>query len=200
MKRSLLLALLLAALSAGPASATSVSFSCLSSSSKCAVGEAQLSVEVLDAAPGQVSFRLRNDGGEPLTASQLFFDDAAGVLGDVVSLIDGVGVVFLEGGKPGNLKGGKKIGFEADAFASAVKPAKDNGVNPGEDVLVLFALAGTHTFEDVIAALESEGLRIGINAKRAYVNVTTGTVPEPGTLCLLALGLGATAWSARRRS
>jgi hypothetical protein len=177
-----------------------VSFGCLSSSSKCAVGEAQLSVEVLAAAPGQVSFRLINEGDEPLTASQLFFDDVAGVLGDLLSVLDDVGVVFLEGGKPDDLKGGKKIGFEADAFVSAAKPAKDNGVNPGEDVLVLFALAGTHTFEDVIAALESGGLRIGINAKRAYVNVTTGTVPEPGKLCLLALGLGATVWSARRRS
>jgi hypothetical protein len=175
-----------------------VSFGCLSSSSKCAVGEAQLSVEVLAAAPGQVSFRLRNQGGEPLTASQLFFDDVAGVLGDLLSVVDGVGVVFLEGGKPDDLKGGKKIGFEADAFVSAAKPAKDNGVNPGEDVLVLFALAGTNTFEDVIAALESEGLRIGVNAKKAFV--TTGTVPEPGVLSLLALGLGAVVWSARRRS
>jgi hypothetical protein len=172
----------------------------VSSSSKCAAGEAQLSVEVLDAAPGQVSFRLRNDGGEPLTASQLFLDDVAGVLGDLLSVVDGVGVVFLEGGKPDNLKGGKKIGFGADTFVSAAKPSKDNGVNPGEDVLLLFALAGTHTFEDVIAALESEGLSIGVNAKKAYVNVPTGTVPEPGTLCLLALGLGATVWSARRRS
>jgi hypothetical protein len=162
------------------------------------VGEDQLSVEVLAAAPGQVSFRLLNEGDEPLTASQLFFDDVAGVLGDLLSVVDGVGVVFLEGGKPDDLKGGKKIGFEADDFVSAAKPAKDNGVNPGEDVLVLFALAGTNTFEDVIAALESEGLRIGVNAKKAFV--TTGTVPEPGVLSLLALGLGAAVWSARRRS
>lgn len=198
MKRSLFLALLVAALSAGSASATSVSFACLSSSSQCAAGEAQLSVEVLAAAPGQVSFRLRNEGGEPLTASQVFFDDVADVLGDLLGVVDGPTVAFLVGGKPDNLKGGNKIGFEADAFVSAAKPAKDHGVNPGEDVLILFALAGGHTFEDVIAALESEGLRIGVNAKKAYV--TTGTVPEPGALSLLALGLGAAVWSARRRS
>jgi len=196
MQRPLLLALVVAFLSAGPASATSVSFECLSSSSKCAVGEDQLSVEVLAAAPGQVSFRLSNEGDEPLTASQVFFDDVAGVLGDLLSVLAGTGVDFAAGGKPDNLKGGQKIDFEADAFASATKPAKENGVNPGEDVLIVFALAGTHTFEDVIAALESASLRVGVNAKKAYV--TTASVPEPGTLCLLALG-GAV-WASRRRS
>ena len=197
MKRPLYLALLVAALSAGPASATSVSFDCLSNSSKCSVGEDQLSVEVLAAAPGQVSFRLLNEGDEPLTASQLFFDDVAGVLGDLLSVVDGLGVVFLEGGKPDNLKGGNKIGFAADAFVSAAKPAKENGVNPGEDVLILFALAGGHTFEDVVAALDDASLRIGVNAKKAYV--TSGTpVPEPGVLSLPALG--AAVWSARSRS
>jgi len=198
MQRPLLLALVVAVLSAGPASATSVSFECLSNSSKCAVGEAQLSVEVAAAGPGQVSFLLRNEGDEELSAAQLFFDDAAGVLGNLLSVLDGTGVEFVEGGKPDNLKGGKKIGFEADAFASATKPTKENGVDPGEEVLIIFALAGTHTLEDVTAALESQSLRIGVNAKKAYITIATG-VPEPGVLCLLALG-GAAAWVARRRS
>jgi MYXO-CTERM domain-containing protein len=199
MQRPLLLALLVAVLSAGPASATSVSFECLSNSSKCAVGEAQLSVDVTAAGPGQVSFRLRNLGSESLTASQVFFDDDTGLLlGDLVSVLAGSGVEFEEGGKPDNLKGGNKIGFDASAFASATKPAKENGVNPGEELVLIFELAGTHTFEDVIAALESESLRIGINAKKAYVTTAT-SMPEPGALSLLALA-GAAAWIARRRS
>ena len=68
MQRPLFLALVVALLSAGPASATSVSFDCLSNSRKCAAGEAQLSVEVEAAGPGQVSFLLRNVGDEELSA------------------------------------------------------------------------------------------------------------------------------------
>ena len=198
MQRPLFLALLVAFLSAGPASATSVSFECLSSSSKCAIGEAQLSVEVEAAGAGQVSFLLRNVGSEELSAIQLFFDDGDGVLGALLSVLDGSGVEFIDGGKPDNLKGGKKIDFQANRFASAEKPTKANGVDTGEELLLVFALAGTNTLEDVIAAIESEGLRLGINAKKAYVSAPS-TVPEPGALCLLALG-GAAAWVARRRS
>lgn len=198
MKRPLFLALVVAVLSAGPASATSVSFSCLSNSSKCEVGEAQLSVVVSSLAAGQVSFLLRNQGSESLTASQVFFDDDTGLLlGDLLSVLDGTGVEFVEGGKPDNLKGGNKVGFEADAFASATKPTKENGVDPGEEVLITFALAGTHTLEDVLSALEDESLRIGINAKKAYITTATG-VPEPGALYLLALGVAV--WGAKRRS
>ena len=116
----------------------------------------------------------------------------------LVSVLAGTGVEFVDGGKPDNLKGGKKIDFEANRFASATRPTRENGVDPGEEVLLIFALEGTNTFEDVIAALESGDLRIGINAKKAYVNAPSG-VPEPGTLCLLAVG-GAAAWVARRRS
>ena len=198
MLRPLFLALAVGLLSAGPASATSVSFSCLSNSSQCEIGEAQLSVVVSSLAAGQVSFLLRNQGSESLTASQVFFDEDTGLLlGDLLSVLDGTGVAFVEGGNPDNLKGGKKIGFDADAFASATKPSKENGVDPGEQVLITFALAGTHTLEDVLAALEDESLRIGVNAKKAYITTATG-VPEPGALWLLALGVAA--WGAKRRS
>ena len=197
MQRPLLLALLVSFLSAGAASATSVSFECLSRSSKCEVGEAQLSVEVVSAGAGQVSFLLRNEGGESLTATQIFLDDALDLLGSLLSVLAGTGVEFEEGGRPDDLKGGRKIDFAADAFASATRPSKDNGVDPGENLLLVFALTGTHTLDDVMSALESEDLRIGVNAKKAYVTTATG-VPEPGALWLLALGVAA--WGAKRRS
>ena len=173
-----------------------MSFECLSNSSKCAIGEAQLSVEVEAAGAGQVSFVLRNEGSEELSAIQLFFDDADGVLGALLSVLDGTGVEFVDGGKPDNLKGGKKIDFLANRFASATKPAKENGVDPGEEVTLIFALAGTNTLEDVIAAIESAGLRLGINAKKAYVSARR---PCPSPACCACSRSAAQRRGSRRR-
>jgi len=183
-RKTLLFAVALGLLSAGPASATSVGFECVSDSNKCATGEAQLSLTVSSPVAGRVAFLLGNEGGEELSAAQLFFDDNAGVLAALLSVVDSPGVNFEPGGKPDKLKGGNKIDFEADAFASAVKPAKDNGVDPGEGVVVTFALAPGKTLQDVLDALGSGDLRVGTNAKKGFV-----TVPEPAALSLLALGV-----------
>src|SRR5262249_29870015 len=99
------------------------------------------------------------------------------------------------GGSPTNLKGGKKIGFISDFLASASTPTQDKGVGPGEEVTVNFLLKQGETLDDVMAALGSGHLRIGVIAKNAFV--TAGAAPEPGTLLLLGLGAAA-AWHTRR--
>lgn len=197
MVRLSLLALALALSSAGAASATTLSLTPLKCKDNCAVLGSQLTVEVLDAGPGKVSFRLFNEGSESLTASQIFFDDTSDVLLDLLDVADGAGVDFAEGGKPDNLKGGKKIDFFADFLATAAKPNKDNGVSDGETLVVNFMLTGGNSLEDVLAALGSGDLRIGVNAKQGFVTAG-GVVPEPSALMLLALGGVAAAWVSRR--
>jgi hypothetical protein len=200
MLRPLLPAFVVLVFSAVSASATTVGFTpvkCTKSASECSTLGSQLSVEVVPSTPGKVSFILHNTGSESLTATSIFFDDNAGVLADLFDVTDPAGVDFAEADKPKNLKSGKKIGFEADFTASAAKPSKDNGVNPGETVQINFQLAGSHTLADVEAALESGELLVGVNAKQGFVTAE-GAVPEPAVGMLLALGGFAAAWLARK--
>jgi hypothetical protein len=175
-----------------------LSFQCVKSSSSCSTLGSQLQLDVTSSGAGKVSFRLLNDGSdEKLTASQLFFDDGGNLLLDITSVTDGAGVDFAEGGKPANLKSGKKIGFFADFIATAAKPNKLNGVNEGEFVQINFSLENGVTLEDVLEALASGDLRLGVHAKNAFVTAN-GTVPEPGALALLAVGGAALALRSRR--
>ena len=201
MLRPLFLAFIVLVFSAVSASATTLGFTpvkCSKSATECGSLGSQLSVELVPSTPGKVSFILRNTGTESLNATSIFFDDNADVLADLFDVTDPAGVDFAEGGKPENLKSGKKIGFLADFVANAAKPTKDNGVNPGESVQINFTLLGSHTLADVQAALESGDLLVGVNAKQGFVSAN-GTVPEPAMGMLLALGgLAAAAWASRR--
>jgi hypothetical protein len=200
MRRSLFLAFIVLVFSAVSASATTLGFTpvkCSKSSTECGTLGSQLSVELVPSTPGKVSFILHNTGTEPLTATSIFFDDNAGVLADLFDVTDPTGVDFAEGGKPTNLKSGKKIGFEADFFANAAKPTKDSGVNPGETVQINFTLLSGHTLADVQAALENGDLLVGVNAKQGFVTAA-GSVPEPAVGMLLALGGLAATWATRR--
>lgn len=183
-------------MSAGSASAMTFSFDCITggSSTNCDIGEAQLSLEVsldpMDAS--RVRFILRNDGGDDVTAAELYFDDDGGVLASLLSVADGSGVDFEEGGAPPNLPDGNDEAFEVDFLVSAANPAPQNGVNPGEHVTVTFSAS----LAAVRAALEAGELRVGVHAisfqsgqSKSFLNDPAG-VPEPTALALLALGAG----------
>jgi hypothetical protein len=186
------------------------------------IGEAQLSVEVVagDNA-GQVKFIFRNSGPDASSITDVYFDD--GTLLGIASVINGgLGVDFSQGASPGDLPSGNTVNFNATAgfTADSNPPAQPNGVNPGEELTIVFNLIGGQTLADVIDAIELSlaspgvdvdgGLRIGIHVQgfangesETFVNEgpPDGTPPVPdagSTVAMLGLALSALGFGARR--
>lgn len=167
-----------------------------------AIAEAQLFVEVTAEGATQVKFRFYNTGPAASSITDVYFDD--GTLLGIASIVNGSGVDFSQGASPGDLPGGNLASpaFEATAgfTADSDAPTQPNGVNPGEEVSIIFNLQGGGTFADVIAELTSGELRIGIHVQgfatggsESLINGPPGTppIPAPGAFALAALGFGA---------
>lgn len=195
-------------LGVAPARATIIGFDCLTNNlaGDCAIGEAQLTVEVTDTGGDTVRFHFRNAGPEASSISEVYFDD--GSLLALSSVTNGPGVEFVPDANPPNLPGGEGAippfqvteGFLAESVPSPVM----NGVGPSEWVMIHFELQDGRTFADVIDDLTTGELRIGIHVigfasggSESFVNVP---VPEPGTGLLLGVGLLAIRFGRQRRS
>jgi hypothetical protein len=196
------------ALGPAPASALTLGFDCLTGNvaSDCAIGEAQLTVEVKDQGGGVVRFHFRNAGPAASAISEVYFDD--GSLLALSTVIDGPGVDFEPDADPPDLPGGQNAippfqvteGF----LAQSVPSPSMNGVGPSEWVMIDFTLQAAQTYLDVIDDLTTGALRIGIHViafqsggSESFVNQP---VPEPGTALLVGTGLAALALRRARRA
>jgi hypothetical protein len=190
-------------------------------------GETQLFMDVTDNGllSNQVAFVFRNVGPNLSSITQIYFDD--GTLLGISSIINGTGVDFENANGTGNLPGGNTIDFDdtGNLFsAEPLPPTQPNGVNPGEQVSIIFDLINGQSFTNVIAALDLGlanpgvdvvgGLRVGFHVQgfgdggsESFVNGgcvencgpdDPGSIPEPGTLALLGLGLMGLAARARK--
>lgn len=201
---------------ANVANAITIDFGCITNNDiaggDCAIGEAQLSVEMTDIGGNQVLFTFINSGPVASSIEGVYFDD--GTLLEIASLIDAdegsggdTGVDFTAGtASPPELPGGNTItpafittaGFLADS-----DPAVSlNGVNPGESLGVVFDLITGVTFADTVNALGTD-LRIGIHViafdsggSESFVNTL---VPVPAAVWLFGSGLLGLVGVARRR-
>lgn len=151
---------------AGAASAGSVySFDAISyiGSSAANVGENQFTVEIIDQGPGSVGFLFENSGPYASSLAALYWEDDTDVLGSLTgwSSTQPIGQVDFDGsGLPSALAG---TTIDDESIAANVPPPH-RGVNPGEDVTVSFALNTFVDYDDVLAALDSSALQIGIHA------------------------------------
>lgn len=195
-------------LGGAPAPAVTLGFDCVTNNNagNCAIGEAQVTVEVTDPGGGQIAFTFRNVGANASSITDVYWDD--GTLLSILSITSSAGVNFAEGAMPPNLPGGNDAlppfvaSFSAESQAPAVP---QNGVNPGETLTVTFTLIGGQTFANAIQDLTDGDLRVGIHVQsiigtggsEGFVNIP---IPEPGTLALVGSGLLGLAIAGRRRS
>ena len=190
------------------ANAASLSFGCITNNiaGDCAIGEAQLSVDVTDAGSGQVLFYFTNSGLQASSIADVYFDD--GTLLGIASIDNSSsGVSFSLGATPGDLPGGNNAtpAFETtvDFLADSDSPVQPNGVNPGEYLGILFNLENGGTFADVISELTTGELRVGIHVQgfdtsgsESFVN---NPVPVPAAVWLFGSGLLSLVGLARRK-
>ena len=139
---------------------------------------------------GQARVELYNGSSVNSTIAEIYFDDSGGVLSEIADIV-GPGTSFSEGGSPGHLPAGNDLSpaFQtpADFMASADNPAPTNGVNPGEDVAILFEVNGCvcHVVKD----LEDGTLRIGLHVIAfSDGSSESATTPEPATMALMLAG------------
>lgn len=181
-----------------------------------AIGESQLGLTVTDAGSGLVRFELTNTGALSSSITDVYFDDYHRDLfvTDIFDIEDDPGTSFYQYADPGNLPNGHRHDFIAHGAMTLDSSSVARGVNPGETLGVLLQLAGNNVFDDVIDALATTRLKVGVQMKgfdaggrESFINIASGTggsqppaVPEPSAMALAGLAIVGLACRRKRQS
>lgn len=204
MIKKILLAVFLTALFS--LQAETINFGCLTDNGNgCDLMVAQLTVEVTDPGSNQVLFTFRNLGPIFSTISEIYWDDYNTDLLNIASITNTAALVeFSSPAVPGELSSGNTAipPFTTDFSVGALPPPSFLGVDPGENLPVLFNLSAGTTFADVLTSLASEEMRIGMHVISIGTNDGSDSVlnepgvgprpdpiPEPATYALIGAGL-----------
>lgn len=165
----------------------------------------QLNMNVSEGA-GTAVFTFTNDVGLASSVTEIYFSSALSSYVDTtqanVGIANSAGVLFTAGANPPALPGGAPYGLGPNAgfiaYAADASPTA-NGIDAsGESVAFTFGLLGGVGFDDLIAALNSFGVRVGLHVRaHAVDNNSDGYVhiPAPAAILLGLIGLsGATAF------
>lgn len=167
----------------------------------CAAGEAGLTVDVNEESMNRVSFSFMNTtdiNGDDAVVTQIYFDDgiAGGVLDEIYSLMQ-IGTGFVEGfGNPGppELPGGAPLNFDSEFSVRATAPPPQNGLDSDDELIVFFDIASGSNYDDVIAALVGNELRIGLHVQSFPGSGESASfvtaVPVPAAVWLFGSALG----------
>jgi hypothetical protein len=161
----------------------------------------------------KVGFTFNNNSTATSSITDIYFDSRPcdGVLNfNYVSIIESSGVNFSKGASPKTLPGGETLTPKFDKYpeysADSDSPISHNGINPNEWLMLVFTLDYNKTIDDVITEIANGGssclqsLRVGIhiqslpgfcNNSASAINCTEQIpepIPEPATICLLAIG------------
>jgi len=189
------------------------------SSTNTSIGESQLRVSVSQGTTswlsGTVTFTFENVGPLASAITDVYFDDGDSLFSGIDRMTGSKGVKFTTGTSTSNLPGSSNLSdpFQSTSSlgAQAKVPVTSNGINPGESLTITLDLNWGERFSDVLTAINSSALRIGLQVQgfsgggsESFVNATPGgsppLVPEPSGLALAGLALaGLFARRARRK-
>src|SRR5262245_4453796 len=209
-RHAILVALLGLGLTTQPAHASLVSFYCITpnQATDCAIGQAQMQVEVSDPGGDQVKFTFTNLGPTASSITDVYFDD--GPLLGISSIVNGLGVKFSGMARPRELPGANNasppfvtsVGFFSTGSTSPTAP---NGINPVETLMIFFDLQPGVSYADVLAAFDNGELRIGLHvqgyADGGSVSLVSNPVPpgpRPAAVWMFLPALGAFGVGRRR--